>query len=101
MHFLLFWYHWFLLNHSQLNVCSYYDAKLAHKIRITHYILGINIWVLQVLPPLKRISSSRFRKNEGKDGENLYEALLLFPRLLHLLRGDYIALCTSLSPYFL
>jgi hypothetical protein len=58
-------------------------------------------WILQILPPLTRISSSRFRKNEGKDGENLCEALLLFPRSLHLLRGDSIALCTTLSPYFL
>jgi hypothetical protein len=39
----------------------------------------ITSWVLQILPPLKIISSSRFRRNGGKDGENLYEALLLFP----------------------
>jgi hypothetical protein len=32
--------------------------------------------VLQILPPLTRISSSRFRKDFGKDGENLCEALL-------------------------
>jgi hypothetical protein len=67
---------------------------------ISFLILGyppqMTSWVLQILPTLKRISSSRFRKNEGKDGENLYEALLLFLRLLHLLRGDSIALCTSL-----
>jgi hypothetical protein len=54
--------------------------------------------VLQILPPLKRISSSRFKKNEGKDGKNLCEALLLFPKLLQLLHGDSIALYTSLSP---
>jgi hypothetical protein len=29
--------------------------------------------------PLTRISSSRFRKDYGKDGENLCETLLLFP----------------------
>jgi hypothetical protein len=58
-------------------------------------------WVLQILPPLKIISSSRFKKVQGKGGENLCEALLLFPMLLHLLHGDSIILCTSLSPYFL
>jgi hypothetical protein len=30
--------------------------------------------------PLTRISSSRFRKDYGKDGENLCEALLLSPK---------------------
>jgi hypothetical protein len=30
--------------------------------------------------PLTRISSSRFRKDYEKDGENLCEALLLFPK---------------------
>jgi hypothetical protein len=30
--------------------------------------------------PLTRISSSRFRRNEGNDGENLCEALLLAPK---------------------
>jgi hypothetical protein len=66
-----------------------------------YFFLAIYKWVLQILPPLKIISSSRFRKNEGKGGENLYEALLLFPKLLHLHRGDSIGLCTSLPPYFL
>jgi hypothetical protein len=61
----------------------------------------ITSWALQILPPLKGISSSRFRRNEGKDGENLCEALLFFPMLLNLLHGDSIALCTSLSLYFL
>jgi hypothetical protein len=36
-------------------------------------------WVLQILPPLKRISSSIFRKNEGKDGEIYAKLFFSFP----------------------
>jgi hypothetical protein len=44
------------------------------------YLFFYQFWALQILPPLKRISSSRFRRNEGKDGENLCEALLFSPK---------------------
>jgi hypothetical protein len=50
-----------------------------HIMRSTLFGLFTN-WVLQILPPLTEISSSRFRKDYGKDGENLCEALLLSPK---------------------
>ena len=104
----IIWWHTFLLI-----ICFFkYGVHMKWQVGSTHtynvklfllldYLIQITNWVLQILPPLKRISSSRFRRNEGKDGENLCEALLLFPKLLHLHRGDSIGLCTSLSPYFL
>jgi hypothetical protein len=36
-----------LINHSQLYVCSFYDANMAHKIRISNIVSMYIFWVLQ------------------------------------------------------
>jgi hypothetical protein len=36
-----------LINHSQLYACSFYDANVAHKIRISNIVSLYTFWVLQ------------------------------------------------------
>jgi hypothetical protein len=43
----------FVLIHLSTYVCSFYDANMAHKIRISDIVSLYTFWVLQILPPLK------------------------------------------------
>jgi hypothetical protein len=53
-----------LINHSQLYACSFYDANVAHKIRISNIVSLYTFWVLHILIPTTSLISFWYNNHD-------------------------------------